>query len=78
MSIVIENDRDQRALDWLVSQAGQHAVDAVVLSGQRKLYVSNIAKSLGLQIPPNVTVTPKEKGLEKIQALREALLSSFK
>ena len=70
--IIIENERDKRALDWLASQVGQHAIDKIVLAGNRKMYVSNIAKCLGLQIPDSITVTQKEKGLGRIQALRAA------
>lgn len=72
MNIIIQNDRDQRGLDWLIKQVGQPAVEAVALAGQRKLFVSNVSKALGLRIPESVTVTPKQKGLEKLQALRDA------
>ena len=66
------NDRDERALAWLIEQVG---VDAVVsacerLAGHRKRYVSNVAKVLGLRIPEDIGVTPRATALERIHDLR--------
>lgn len=66
------NDRDERALAWLIEQVG---VDAVLsacerLAGHRKPYVSNVAKVLGLPIPDDVIVTPRATALVRIQELR--------
>lgn len=56
--VQIESPRDERTLAWLVEQAGAEAVRAAVgqLAGQRRPYVSNIAKALGLKPPERLAV----------------------
>jgi hypothetical protein len=66
------NDRDGRALAWLIDQVGAEAVTSACeqLAGRRRPYVSNLAKILGLRIPESVVVTPDEAALERIHELR--------
>ena len=43
--LIINNERDQRAAEWLVAKVGQAKVDAAIdnLAGNRRAYVSNVA-----------------------------------
>ena len=63
MKPIIENDKDQRIYEWLLSQVGQQAIDDAInkLVGQRKPYLTNIVKILGLKIPKSVLKTPPDK-----------------
>lgn len=52
--IIIENDRDQQALDYIVSIRGQAGVEAILkhfFSGSTRPYVSNIAKYGKIELP---------------------------
>lgn len=51
---IVTSDRDRRAVEWLKGQVGPDAVaDAVdKLAGNRRPYPSNVAKVLGLSLPP--------------------------
>lgn len=68
--------RDQRAIDWLIEQAGLDAVQQAceMIAGNRKLYPSNLAKILGLSIPQSVIDTPHSIARDRIRELL-ALLS---
>ncbi len=70
------NARDERAIAWLIDQVGFDAVQQACerVSGNRKLYPSNVAKVLGLSIPPAITVEPPSVAREHIRDLL-ALLS---
>ena len=67
------NDRDERALAWLIEQAGVDAVESACsrLAGHRRPYVSNLARVLGLRIPEDVVATPRATALERIHDLRQ-------
>lgn len=58
--VVIQSARDQRVLNWLVSQVGAEAVAAAChqLRGQRRPYVSNLARVLRLSPPDELVLTP--------------------
>lgn len=75
--VLIESERDQRVFDWMVNEVGeagiQVAVGQVVASG-RRLYVSNIAKALGLEVPASLARTPVFQARARIAAIRSALL----
>lgn len=75
MDILIESDRDQRTYDWLLRQVGDEALRnaCMSLSGNRHLYVSNLAKVLGLQPPAELTLTPSEVAHRHLQEMRELL-----
>ena len=75
MDVVLESDRDRRTLDWLVSQVGLPAVEKACsqLSGDRKAYVSNIAKALGLTLPDNISATPKDEALVHLNSIKNIL-----
>lgn len=73
--LIINNERDRRAAEWLVSKVGQDAVDAAIvgLAGNRRAYVSNIAKILGVEIPNQVVVTPPSEAKKRLSDLRAML-----
>lgn len=58
--VAVETARDRRVLIWLISQVGEGAVAAAChqLAGQRRPYVSNVAKVLGLTPPDDIALTP--------------------
>lgn len=74
-AIVIENQRDKRTLNWLVSQVGQEAIEGALnrLSGKRNPYLSNIIKELGVALPERFETVDRETALQYINELRERL-----
>lgn len=70
--VLVLNERDERAVAWLIDQAGFHAVEDACthLAGKRRAYPSNIAKALGIPLPESVILTPTESACAKIAALR--------
>lgn len=77
MNIIVESARDERTLEWLISQVGLAGVEKACeqLAGQRKPYVSNIAKALCLEVPESILHTPKDEARSRLSALRRALKS---
>lgn len=75
MDVVLESERDRRALDWLVSQVGVAAVELACsqLAGERKAYVSNLAKVLGLNLPDSISATPKDEALVHLTTIKNIL-----
>lgn len=71
------NKRDERAIAWLIDQAGFDAVQQACgeIAGNRKLYPTNIAKALGLLIPQTIITAPASVARERIRELL-TLLSS--
>lgn len=77
--VLLLNARDERSLAWVIEQVGLEAVRNAIpnLAGNRKPFVTNLAKALGLTIPQQIINTPSETVLERIQELRRAgLLTS--
>lgn len=73
--IIVNTARDKRALEYLLAECGSEAVEraCVRLAGQRKTYVSNIAKVLGVMIPDDVGITPRDEAREKLAHLKAIL-----
>lgn len=73
--VIVLNARDERALAWLIEQAGFEAVQQAreSIAGHRKLYPTNLAKILGLVIPQSVINTPASVARERIRELRAIL-----
>jgi hypothetical protein len=73
--VVVLNARDERAIAWLIEQAGFEAVLQACkrIAGNRKLYPTNLAKILGLVIPQSVINTPASVARERIRELRAIL-----
>ena len=74
---IIQNDRDQRVYDWLVSEVGEEAVNTACmnLAGKRKPYLSNIAKQLGLTVPERTRFTPNDGAKERLASIIKMLNS---
>ncbi len=51
---IIKTERDQREYNYLLQQVGEKRIAEAIasLSGNRKPFVSNIAKLLKIEIPP--------------------------
>lgn len=75
MEILIESERDQRTYDWLLSQVGETALQAacLALAGDRRLYVSNLAKVLGLRPPADLAIAPREVAIMHLERMRKLL-----
>lgn len=69
--LIIDNERDKRAAEWLIKNVGQKAVEKAIdqLAGNRKPYVSNVAKVLGLEIPKSVVITPAKEARENLSKI---------
>lgn len=74
--VIVLNARDERAIAWLIDQAGFDAVQQACgkIAGNRKLYPTNLARILGLSIPQSVVVTPVSEARDRVRELL-ALLS---
>ena len=61
-SVLVTSERDQRVLDWLVSQVGVDAVESActLIPGRRRPYVSNVARALGLTTPSDLSLSPPD------------------
>ncbi|CAH0444196.1 hypothetical protein LMG10661_00720 [Ralstonia syzygii subsp. syzygii] len=72
LGVIIANDRDLRSLTWLREHVGDAAIEAAVaqLAGQRRPYVSNVAKALGIEIPSSLALTGVDTARARIAALR--------
>lgn len=75
MDILIESERDRRTYDWLLGQVGESALQDACLSlaGNRRLYVSNPDKVLGLQPPSDLAIAPREVALMHLERMRKLL-----
>ena len=74
------NTRDERAIAWLIDQAGFEAVQQACqeIPGNRKLYPTNLAKILGLSIPQSVVDTPASEARDRIRELLAILSGTQK
>lgn len=70
--VLILNARDERAVAWLIDQAGYDAVREACgkVAGRRRAYPSNLAKVLGLALPDSITLCPSDSALKRIKELR--------
>lgn len=75
MDVILETERDRRTFAWLIEQAGADAVEQACsqLAGQRKPYVSNLAKVLGLEPPDTMRQPSKEEARARLAALKTIL-----
>lgn len=74
---ILNDERDKRSWAWICDRVGESAALAAIerLAGNRKPYVSNIAKVLGLSIPADVSnpAPTKTQQLDRIQSIRRQL-----
>ena len=76
MSLLVENERDRLALAWLKGRVGDHGIERGLhlLVGDRKPYVSNVAKALGLEIPKDLyTAASPDVARENLAKIRAIL-----
>ncbi|MEY2842146.1 MAG: hypothetical protein RI920_183 [Pseudomonadota bacterium] len=75
MGVIVANARDQRTLTWLRDRVGDQAIlDAASrLAGNRKPYLSNVAKALGIALPEQLAATDRETALRHLAELRKKL-----
>jgi len=75
MKVVIESERDRRTLNWLVLQVGEDKVAAACdsLAGERRAYVSNVAKALGLEPPLDLLQTPTVRARQELLVIKNLL-----
>lgn len=73
--VLVETLKDERVLAYVISVKGEAAVrDAVSqLAGRRRPYVSNVVKILGVDVPENVAITPREESLTHLARIKEIL-----
>ena len=73
--LIIDNDRDKRAAEWLIKTVGEEAVINAIgkLSGNRKPYISNVAKVLGVEIPKEVILTPQTEAKKHLSNMLKML-----
>ena len=73
--IIVENERDRRTLQWLIDTVGENAIlDAIQrIPGNRRPYVSNVAKVLGVTPPRSLEIADRETALRHIDAIRRQL-----
>lgn len=77
MEPLITNPRAAREWAWIVQQVGEQAALEALgkLPGNRRPYPLNVARVLGLRLPPDLAQEPldREKARQRIAALRRAL-----
>lgn len=75
MDVIVMSERDKRTLDWLIDQVGADAVEraCAALSGERKPYVSNIAKVLGLHPPDSLMQSSRTTARAHLASLKDVL-----
>jgi hypothetical protein len=73
--VIVNSERDRRTLDYLIATCGRGAVEQACanLAGQRKTYVSNIARLLGIKVPEDVVITPRDEAKEHLSRLKAML-----
>lgn len=75
LGVIVENERDRRTLRWLIDIVGRDAIREAIqrIPGNRRPYVSNVAKVLGLTPPKDLEIADRETALRHIDAIRRQL-----
>lgn len=75
LGVIVANDRDRRTLAWLRDRVGDASIVGAVgqLAGNRKPYLSNVAKALGVALPERLEATDRETALKHLAAIRAKL-----
>jgi hypothetical protein len=75
MDVIVDSERDRRTLDWLIAQVGEEAVEDACsrLAGQRKPYVSNVAKLLGLTPPEALKASTPAEARQRLAVIKNIL-----
>ncbi len=73
--VIIANDKDRLAYFYIVKCRGEQSIPYAIsqLAGNRKPYISNIAKILQIDIPDNLSdpekILPIEEGLKMFEGI---------
>ncbi len=75
LGVIVENERDRRTLRWLIDNVGHDAIREAIqrIPGNRRPYVSNVAKVLGVTPPKSLEIADRETALRHIDAIRRQL-----
>ena len=74
--MIVANDRDRCSLAWLVERAGADAVREAVarIPGDRRPYVTNVARVLALELPRLLALPPTDSPNRRAVAEKLAVL----
>ena len=71
--IIVNDERDERTLAWLrekfTDEQLQEAVQKIQANSKRKLFLTNVCRELGVEIPVAVRNPAAAEMLKKIHAL---------
>lgn len=75
LHILLESPRDRRALEFLLGSFGEESLREARqrLQGDRRPFVSNIAKALGAKIPPLVETSNSEVADQELKQMKAIL-----
>lgn len=77
MEPLLTNDRARREWQYIIERVGEQAAREALnkLPGNRRPYPLNVARVLGLQLPPELAQEPidREKARERIAELKRLL-----
>lgn len=75
LGVIVANQRDRRTLAWLRERVDDAAIVGAVgqLEGNRKPYLSNIAKILGVALPERLEAADRETALKHLADIRVKL-----
>lgn len=73
--VMLANDRDHRTFDWLCREVGETRIEEAIgqLAGNRKPYLSNLCKLLGVTPPAQLTRTSDLVAREKLAGIKAML-----
>ena len=73
--VVLANDRDRRTFEWLRLEVGEARIAEAIdqLAGNRKAYVSNLCKLLGVVPPVELTRTSPQVAKERLEGIKAML-----
>ena len=75
LGVIVENERDRRTLRWLIDNVGHDAIREAIqrIPGNRRPYVSNVVKTMGLTPPKDLEIADRETARRYLEAIRATL-----
>lgn len=77
--LILNNDKDRIIAAWLEKTYGAAAIDAAImrLAGERRPYVSNVCKVMGVTPPPEISQQVSDAARDAaMKSMRETLARS--
>jgi hypothetical protein len=73
--LMIQNERDQRVFAWLRERFSDETILKAIeaIPGQRKSFVSNICKQLGVEPPEELGFVSQEEGRVWLKKVKEQI-----